>query len=136
LEAAALLRAAARPRARLRHGLRARRRRRLARGVRRWLRRLAIGLLLIVIALTVAAGGYDLATAGRDRPETKLYRGPFVEADGKLVAYRRWGSRGSPILLVGGFAEASWVWNRVGPLLARRHRVVAIDLPPFGYSER
>ena len=104
--------------------------------MRRWLRRLAIGLLLVVLALTVAAGGYDLATAGRERPETKLYRGPFVEVDGKLVAYRHWGSRGSPIVLVGGFAEASWVWNRVGPLLARRHRVVAIDLPPFGYSER
>lgn len=104
--------------------------------MRRWLRRVAIGLLLIVLALTVAAGGYDLATAGRDRPGTKLYGGPFVEVNGKLVAYRRWGSRGSPIVLVGGFAEASWVWNRVGPLLARHHRVVAIDLPPFGYSER
>jgi pimeloyl-ACP methyl ester carboxylesterase len=104
--------------------------------VRRWLRRVAIGLLLIVLALTVAAGGYDLATAGRNRPETQLYAGPFVEADGKLVAYRRWGSHGSPIVLVGGFAEASWVWNRVGPLLARRHRVFAIDLPPFGYSQR
>lgn len=104
--------------------------------MRRWLRRIAIGLLLVVLALTVAAGGYDLATAGRDRPGTKLYAGPFVEADGTLVAYRRWGSHGSPIVLVGGFAEASWVWNRVGPLLARRHRVFALDLPPFGYSQR
>lgn len=104
--------------------------------MRRWLRRVAIGLLLVVLALTVAAGGYDLATAGRDRPGTKLYGGPFVEVDGKLIAYRRWGSRGSPIVLVGGFAEASWVWNRVGPRLARHHRVVAIDLPPFGFSER
>jgi pimeloyl-ACP methyl ester carboxylesterase len=104
--------------------------------VRRLLRRLAIGLLVVVLALTVAAGGYDLATAGRDRAGTKLYAGPFVEADGKLVAYRRWGSRGTPIVLVGGFAEASWVWNRVGRLLARRHRVYALDLPPFGYTER
>ena len=84
----------------------------------------------VVLALTVAAGGYDLATAGRDRPETKLYRGPFVEVDGESSSRTaRWGSHGSPIVLVGGFAEASWVWNRVGPLLARRHRVVAIDLP-------
>ena len=47
-----------------------------------------------------------------------------------------WGSAGSPIVLVGGFAEASWVWHRVGPLLGRDHRVYAIDLPPFGYTQR
>ena len=104
--------------------------------MRRLLRRLGIALLLVVVALTVAAGGYDLATAGRERAAPKLYPGPYVEADGKLVAYRRWGSRGTPIVLVGGFAEASWVWNRVGPLLGRRHRVYALDLPPFGYTER
>ena len=104
--------------------------------MRRLLRRLAIGLLVLVLALTVAAGGYDLATAGRDKAATKLYPGPFVEADGKLVAYRRWGSRGTPIVLVGGFAEASWVWRKVGALLGRRHRVYAVDLPPFGYTER
>jgi pimeloyl-ACP methyl ester carboxylesterase len=104
--------------------------------VRRWLRRLGVGLLVVFLALTVAAGGYDLATAGRERAATKLYRGPFVQADGKLVAYRRWGSHGTAIVLVGGFAEASWVWGRVGPLLARRHRVFALDLPPFGYTQR
>jgi pimeloyl-ACP methyl ester carboxylesterase len=43
---------------------------------------------------------------------------------------------GSPIVLVGGFVEPSWVWEKVGPLLGRRHRVVALDLPPFGYSLR
>jgi pimeloyl-ACP methyl ester carboxylesterase len=70
-------------------------------------------------------------------PATALYGGPFVRADGTLLAYRTWGTRGSPIVLLGGAAEPSWVWHDVGPLLARAgHRVYAVDLPPFGYSER
>lgn len=65
-------------------------------------------------------------------PVQKLWHGKF--ADG--TAYRSWGSRGSPIVLVGGFFEPSFVWNRVGPLLARTHRVFAFDLDGFGYTQR
>ena len=39
-------------------------------------------------------------------------------------------------MLIGGFVEAAWVWDRLAPLLAANHRVFALDLPPFGYSER
>jgi pimeloyl-ACP methyl ester carboxylesterase len=40
-------------------------------------------------------------------------------------------------VLLGGAAEPSWVWHDVGPRLAAAgHRVYAVDLPPFGYSER
>jgi len=37
---------------------------------------------------------------------------------------------------VGGFIEPSFVWDKVAPLLARSHRVYALDLDGFGYSER
>jgi pimeloyl-ACP methyl ester carboxylesterase len=41
------------------------------------------------------------------------------------------------VVLLGGAAEPSWVWHDVGPLIARAgHRVFALDLPPFGYSQR
>ena len=94
-------------------------------------------LLAVFLVLTVAALGYDFATNGEMKPATALYRGPFVRADGTLLAYRTWGKRGSPVVLLGGAAEPSWVWHDVGPLLARAgHRVYAVDLPPFGYSER
>ena len=39
-------------------------------------------------------------------------------------------------MLVGGFIEPSFVWNDVAPLLARSHRVYALDLDGFGYTER
>jgi pimeloyl-ACP methyl ester carboxylesterase len=102
----------------------------------RWGKRLGIALLALAAALTLAAAGYDLATPG-GRPAPDLYAGPFVQVDGRLLAYRRWGTSGTPVLLLGGFIEPSDVWRKVGPLLARAgHRVYALDLPPFGYSER
>jgi pimeloyl-ACP methyl ester carboxylesterase len=104
--------------------------------VRRWLRRIGLALLGLVAAITLAAIGYDVATSGESRPATALYHGPFVHVGQTLVAYRRWGTSGTPIVLLGGAAEPSWVWHDVGPLLARRHVVYALDLPPFGFTER
>jgi|SRR5579871_1484644 len=105
--------------------------------VRRWARRLALALVALFVLVSLAAFAYDLATNGEMRPATALYLGPFVRADGTLLAYRSWGTRGSPVVLLGGAAEPSWVWHDVGPLLAAAgHRVFALDLPPWGYSER
>src|ERR1035437_9009524 len=105
--------------------------------LRRWARRLGLAVLVLVAAVTVAAIAFDLATAGESRPARALYGGPFVRVGGTLVAYRRWGAAGSPIVLLGGAAEPTWVWHDVGPLLAAaRYRVYALDLPPFGYTQR
>jgi len=104
--------------------------------VKRWLRRIGIATAAMFLILTAASLAYNAATSGRDVAATKLYAGPFVSVDGTSLAYRRWGTHGTAILLLGGFVEPSWVWHAVGPLLARRHRVFAIDLPPFGFSER
>ena len=104
--------------------------------LRRWGKRLGIALLVVVVAVTVAAAIYDAVTPGGESPRA-LYPGPFVHADGHLLAYERWGTSGTPIVLLGGFIEPSDVWRKVGPLLARDgHRVYALDLPPFGYSAR
>ena len=104
--------------------------------VKRWLRRIGIALAVFVLALTAASLIFNAVTAGRDVAAAKLYPGPWARVDGTELAYRSWGSHGPPIVLLGGFIEPSWVWHRVGPLLARKHRVYALDLPPFGYSQR
>lgn len=94
-------------------------------------------LLALIVGLTLVAVAFDLATNGEERPPRSLYSGPFVRIDATLLAYRRWGENGSPVVLLGGAAEPTWVWHEVGPLLARHgHRVFALDLPPFGYSQR
>src|SRR3989442_10981150 len=106
------------------------------RRLRRWTKRLGFVLLGLFAVLTLASVAYNAATAGGVKPATALYAGPFVRVDGKLVAYRRWGARGTPIVLLGGFIVPSSVWEGVGARLGRDHRVFALDLPPFGYPER
>ena len=88
------------------------------------------------MVLTVVSVVYNVATRDRVKPASAFYGGPFVRVDGKLVAYRRWGAQGTPVIVLGGFIVPSSVWDGVGRRLARDHRVFAIDLPPFGYTER
>jgi len=107
----------------------------------RILRRIVLGLVSAVVGVivlaTLASFAYNAVTSDANVPVTKLWRGKFVTADGVLTAYRAWGTHGSPIVLVGGFLEPSFVWNGVGPRLAASgHRVYALDLDGFGYSER
>jgi pimeloyl-ACP methyl ester carboxylesterase len=103
--------------------------------VRRWLRRIGIAVAALVVALTIASLAYNVATPG-GIDASKLYAGPYLLVDGTKLAYRQWGEHGTPVVLLGGFAEPSWVWHAVGPLLGRAHRVYALDVPPFGYSQR
>ena len=39
-----------------------------------------------------------------------------------------------PVLLLHGYGDTADAWRRVVPPLARRRRVIAIDVPPFGRS--
>src|SRR5690349_20804566 len=58
----------------------------------------------------------------------------LIEVDGAELHYVSAGTSGSPILLVHGFPETWWTFHRVIPLLAKTHRVFAVDLPGFGDS--
>lgn len=105
--------------------------------MKRVLRVVALVLVALFLLFTVAAFAIDVSPLGAARPARSLYAGPFVQVGPTLVAYRRWGRHGTPIVLLGGAAEPTWVWHAVGPRLAAAgHRVFAIDLPPFGYTQR
>ena len=43
---------------------------------------------------------------------------------------------GDPILLLHGFPTSSHLWRNVMPELAKTHRVIAIDLPGYGLSDK
>jgi pimeloyl-ACP methyl ester carboxylesterase len=43
---------------------------------------------------------------------------------------------GDPIVLIHGFPSSMFAFHRLGPILARRHRVIALDLPGLGLSHR
>jgi pimeloyl-ACP methyl ester carboxylesterase len=89
-------------------------------------------LLGLVVALTLASVIYNATTADASVPVRELWHGKTIDG----TAYRQWGSSGKPIVLIGGFLEPSFVWEQAAPLLAQGHRVYALDLDGFGYTER
>ncbi|WP_405148831.1 alpha/beta hydrolase [Sphaerisporangium sp. NBC_01403] len=46
------------------------------------------------------------------------------------------GGSGRPLLLLGGWPQTWWQWHKVMPALARRHRVIAVDLRGMGGSAK
>jgi pimeloyl-ACP methyl ester carboxylesterase len=58
-----------------------------------------------------------------------------VQVDGLTLAYREQGS-GPPVLLLHGWPTSSFLWREVMPPIARRNRVLALDLPGFGGSDK
>jgi pimeloyl-ACP methyl ester carboxylesterase len=57
-----------------------------------------------------------------------------AEVNGTTLHYVAAGFTGSPILLVHGFPETWWAFHKLIPLLAKSHRVFAVDLRGFGDS--
>jgi pimeloyl-ACP methyl ester carboxylesterase len=59
-----------------------------------------------------------------------------VEADGVRVFYREAGDPTAPVvLLLHGFPASSFQYRELIPRLADRYRVIAPDLPGFGFTE-
>ncbi|HTW23817.1 MAG TPA: alpha/beta hydrolase [Candidatus Baltobacteraceae bacterium] len=66
-------------------------------------------------------------------PPTTIHR---VEADGVRVFYRAAGDPSAPvILLLHGFPSSSFMFRELIPRLATDYRVIAPDLPGFGFTE-
>src|SRR5262249_59700340 len=66
-------------------------------------------------------------------PVTSVHK---VEADGVGVFYRAAGDPNSPlVLLLHGFPASSFMFRELIPRLATDYRVIAPDLPGFGFTE-
>jgi len=66
-------------------------------------------------------------------PSTSIHR---VEVDGVRVFYRAAGDPAAPVvLLLHGFPASSFMFRELIPRLATDYRVVAPDLPGFGFTE-
>jgi pimeloyl-ACP methyl ester carboxylesterase len=64
---------------------------------------------------------------------TSIHR---IEADGVRVFYRAVGDPTNPVvLLLHGFPTSSFQFRELIPGLATRYRVIAPDLPGFGFTE-
>jgi pimeloyl-ACP methyl ester carboxylesterase len=90
-----------------------------------------IAIVALAVAVTAASFGYNLATDGpAPRPAHLL----FAKGDGWDTRYLEWGAHGTPVVLVPGAFETADTFAKLGPLLAKSHRVFAIDLSGTGYS--
>ena len=58
-----------------------------------------------------------------------------VHVDGLRLAYRELGD-GPAVLLIHGWPTSSFLWREVMKPIARANRVIAIDLPGFGASDK
>jgi pimeloyl-ACP methyl ester carboxylesterase len=66
-------------------------------------------------------------------PVTSVHK---IEADGVRVFYRAAGDPASPVvLLLHGFPTSSFMFRELIPRLAHDYRVIAPDLPGFGFTE-
>ncbi len=88
-----------------------------------------VGLTLAGLALRRSGLREDLEWSEIAKP------GKIVDIDGYGVHYIDAGA-GPAIVLVHGFGGNTYNFRDQIPVLARSHRVVAVDLKGFGYSER
>ncbi|HEY1800922.1 MAG TPA: alpha/beta hydrolase [Terriglobales bacterium] len=66
-------------------------------------------------------------------PHTSIHR---IESDGLKIFYREAGAKDAPVvLLLHGFPTSSFQYRHLIPRLADRYRVIAPDLPGFGFTE-
>jgi pimeloyl-ACP methyl ester carboxylesterase len=78
-----------------------------------------------------AAPGQDITRTSI--PLTSIHR---AEADGVQVFYRAAGDANAPVvLLLHGFPTSSFMFRELIPRLASDYRVIAPDLPGFGFTE-
>ena len=101
---------------------------------RRWLRRVAKVVAVGFVVSTFLSTAYNAATDGRASVPAGL---TYVQAGDVSTRYREWGGSGTPIVLVHGFVESADTWQYLAPILAAQgHRVYALDIDGWGYSQR
>jgi pimeloyl-ACP methyl ester carboxylesterase len=77
----------------------------------------------------------ERAASGRESeiPLTSVHK---IKADGVQVFYRAAGDPGAPVvLLLHGFPTSSFMFRELISRLADRYRVIAPDIPGFGFTE-
>jgi pimeloyl-ACP methyl ester carboxylesterase len=104
----------------------------------RWSVRIVLGLLVLLV---VALAGFRFAAALREtasREELAPAAGRLVQtSSGGVFVQEKGPPDGIPVVLFHGTAAWSELWWRTSDAVAARDfRVIALDLPPFGFSDR
>jgi pimeloyl-ACP methyl ester carboxylesterase len=90
---------------------------------------LSLPLLFALPSLTGCLEFHAGAMAGEPKTAT------FATVDGARVRYVDVG-QGPPVVLIHGFASSLETWDALIPDLSKTHRVIAMDLKGFGWTDR
>lgn len=100
---------------------------------------LALTVFLFSCASTADLQRGSAAVAGID-PARPFAESAFVDSAGIQVHYRHWLPDREPrgqVLLLHGFGSSTFTWRFLVPeLVAAGWEVAAVDIPPFGYSDK
>lgn len=105
------------------------------------IRRLAKILAAFVVLIALIPGSFRVASLLRENQTPQEAAGPsafFADADGLKMHYKTWGPTNGPaVVLVHGTLSWGGTWADIAvPLAAQGYRVIAPDMPPFGFSEK
>jgi pimeloyl-ACP methyl ester carboxylesterase len=109
---------------------------------RRWIARGAITVVSLgIVAPVVTLSAFRAAAWHREtrtRAEAAPPTGHFVRAaDVEMFVQEAGPPDGRPVLFIHGTGAWSEIWRRtIDTLAAQGYRAIAIDMPPFGYSQR
>lgn len=100
---------------------------------------LGVAGLATALGLAVAVANRRLDASETLDPEAAAPDGQFITVDGVRLHYLDGGALTGdrpPVLLLHGFGASTTSWQHTMPALASHERVLALDLPGHGYSER
>ena len=93
----------------------------------------ALGALTTTQSLFAQKPTHEINMNASNIPVTTLRT---VEADGAKIFYREAGPADAPVLLLlHGYPTSSHMFRNLIPRLAAQYRVIALDLPGFGFTE-
>jgi pimeloyl-ACP methyl ester carboxylesterase len=104
----------------------------------RWSAKTLLVVLLLAVATVVAFRLTAMVRETGTRSELAPPSGHLVQtASGAVFIQEKGPANGIPVVLFHGTAAWSELWRRtIDALAAAGYRVIALDLPPFGFSDR
>jgi pimeloyl-ACP methyl ester carboxylesterase len=106
--------------------------------VLKWIVRLVGLILLFLVAFLSISRGLAAVRENRSASEVAPANGQFVEVAGQKIHLQVTGPEaGPPVVFVHGMGAWSELWRTTIDEVGKAgFRAIAIDLPPFGFSER
>src|SRR5579859_8285070 len=99
-----------------------------------WLRRIVLGILLLVLFLAGAGFLYENISEARDRRFNPM-PGKLINVDGRKMHINCTGEGSPTVILDSGLGDSYISWHKVQPEIAKFTRVCSYDRAGVGYSD-